>query len=318
MRSIYNAKSIIEEILLGSNTEAIGFVNESSHSHFQKAHSFNGYNRNLDFSNEIVSVGLLNNTILEIGVNTQVASSQAYREHLRNDFSRKMLIPNTHISVQAKNNYRSFLDLSAGNKIAHQNLAIHSGWGTLGGFLLPQKQGQPMQIVSNNHVLANSNNANIGDNIYYMGSQPSVIGSLKNFKYIDPASANNLDLAVAEIPGFVNNGLNPGSSRNAIVGENVYKVGAKTGKTNGVVRSLHYTAKIDFNGFKAVFVDQIQITGIMPGFSFSAPGDSGSIIRSSYDNSFLGLLFAGNNQWTLANHQSVVLQQLKHWGYNVK
>jgi hypothetical protein len=318
MRNIYNAKSYVEEILLGSNRSGLGFINESSHSYFQKSHSFSGYDRNADFSGDILSVGLLNGSILEIGVNSRLANSQGYCECLRNDFCRKTLVPSTYVRIQPKNTYKAQLNLNAGNKIAHRNLAVNSGWGTLGGFLLPQKAGDAMHIVSNNHVLADANRARTGDDIFYMEGNPVKIGNLKNFTAISSSAPNILDLAVAEIPGFTNNGMVGSSSRNAVVGENVYKVGAKTGMSHGVVRSLHYTAKIDFPGFKAVFVDQIQITGSLPGFGFSQPGDSGSLIRSSNDHAFVGLLFAGNDQWTLANHQSNVISKLKEWGYIVK
>lgn len=322
MRTIYNAKTFVEEILLGSNAGGIGFINESSHNYFQKAYAFSGfnsgYNRNSDFSGDIISVGLLNENVLEIGVNSRIAQSQAYCNALKNDICRKLSLPPAYVRIQPKRSYSMHLNLNAGNKIAHRNLAINNIYGTLGAFLLPQKAGDLMYIVSNNHVLANTNNAQRGDAIYYMEGSPEQIGNLRHFTTISPTSPNHLDLAVAEIPGFVNNGLPAGTSRRSFLGENVYKVGAKTGTTSGVVRSMHYTAKIDYGNFKAVFVDQLQITGRLTGFAFSKPGDSGSLIRSRHDNAFLGLLFAGNDQWTLANHQSVVLAQLKQWGYNVK
>ena len=318
MSNIYNAKNYVEEILLGSNTSGIGFINESSHNYFQKASAFSGYNHYADFSDEIISVGLLNGNLLEIGVNVRTAKSQLYCQYLKNDVCRKLMLPSAYVRIQPKAAYSTHLNLNSGNKIAHRNLAAKSSFGTLGAFLLPEQSGGVMHVVSNNHVLADSNRAKNGDAIYYMGETPVKIGALKNFKPISSTQSNTLDLAVAEIPSFVNTGLTPGANRNSYVGESVYKIGGKTGTTYGVVRSFHYTAKIDYPGFKAVFVDQMQITSNLPGFSFSQPGDSGSLIRSSNDNSFVGLLFAGNGQWTLANHQSIVLEQLKQWGYNVK
>ena len=318
MRNIYNAKTFVEEILLGSNVNGMGFINESARNYFQKAQGFYSYRDHINYSDEVISVGLLQGNLLEIGVNNQVAQSPSYCNCLKNDVCRKLMVPEAYVRIQPKAGYASYLNLNAGNKIAHRNLAVNSGWGTLGGFLLPNRPGDAMQIVSNNHVLANSNQARRGDDIYYMNGGPIKIGTLKNFTNISSTSANMLDLAVAEIPGFVNKGLTPSGNRTSFVRENVYKVGAKTGMTYGIVRSLNYTAKIDFGDFKAVFVDQMQITSNLPGFSFSQPGDSGSLIRSNSDNSFLGLLFAGNGQWTLVNHQSQVIEQLRQWGYNVK
>ena len=316
MKNIYKAKNYFEEILLGSNLSGLGFINESSHNYFQKSHLFSDNNRSIDFSGEILSVGLLNQNLLEIGVNSRIAGSSYYRNHLKKDICRNLAISEEYVIIQAKTNYSVHLNLNAGSKVAHKNLAVNNGWGTLGGILLPQKPNGVMHIISNNHVLANSNRAITGDDIFYMEETPIKIGKLKHYTPIKSYSANYLDLAVAEIPGFRNNGLLPGSNRDGFIGEKVYKVGARTGMTNGVVRSMHYTAKIDFPDFKAVFVDQMQITGNVN--SFSQPGDSGSLIRSGIDNSCLGLLFAGNDQWTLANHQSVMFNQLNQWGYNLK
>ena len=317
MRNIYNAKNYVEEILMKTNSSGMGFINESAHGYFQKAYSFSGgYDSNADYSGEVISVGLLNDNILEIGINLKTATHD-YCQCLKNDVCRKLLVPHTHLRILPKQTYYSHLNLNAGNKIAHHNLAASSRWGTLGAFLLPDKLGGTMYVLSNNHVLADSNRAQNGDSIYYMEGAPIRIGKLKNFTPISSSRPNILDLAVAEIPGFVDNGLIPSGSRNTFVGENVYKIGARTQTTYGVVRSIHYTAKINFGEFDAVFTDQIQITAPLPTFVFSQPGDSGSLIRSRNDHSFLGLLFAGNGQWTLANHQVDVISKLKTWGYNI-
>lgn len=73
--------------------------------------------------------------------------------------------------------------------------------GTLGMWL--HKNGKPV-ILSNNHVIANSNNASIGDNIYQPGdadggSFSDTIAKLLQFKPIDWNGNNLIDAAIAEV-----------------------------------------------------------------------------------------------------------------------
>ncbi|MBL7909810.1 MAG: hypothetical protein JNJ41_01990 [Bacteroidia bacterium] len=317
MKNIYNGKSFIEEVLLGTNTNGIGFINESAQNHFQKSSAFTGFNSNANYANDIISVGLLNGNILEIGIDSGLTKSQAFCSCLKNDICRKLMINEAYIQIRPKQKYNAHLTLNPGNKVGHVNLAGNS-YGSLGFFLLPRNKNENPCIISNNHVLADSNNANVGDAIYSLDGSAVRIGTLDNYVPITNG-ANRLDLAIAELHGFSNPiPKNSAGYRTPFIGEKVYKRGATTGVTNGIVRSLHYTSKINYGGFNAVFVDQIQITTGIAGHSFSAGGDSGSIIKSRTDNALVGLLFAGNGTWTLANHQTLVVQQLKQWGYPIK
>ncbi len=319
MNKIYNAKSYIEEILLGINTDGIGFVKESAYSHFQKSNDFFGFDFNTDHSEQLVSVGLIaGQSILEIGIDIRLWKSGIFCDCFKDDLCRKLMMNQNNVKVIPKQRYNANLVLNPGNKVGHPNLSKINSFGSLGFFLLPYDTSKNPCIVSNNHVLADTNKANVGDSIYSLDSYPSKIGVLKNYLPITTGE-NKLDLAVAELQGF-DSPLPAGSFgyREPLIGEKVYKQGATTGFTQGYVRSLHYTAKINYGGASAVFVDQIQITTGVPNYNFSEGGDSGSIIKSSATNSLVGLLFAGNNKWTLANHQTLVVQQLKQWGYSIK
>lgn len=171
--------------------------------------------------------------------------------------------------------------------------------------------------LSNNHVYADNNLSNSGDNViqpgtYDGGSNPEdAIGVLVDF---DPilfnGSQNLIDAAIALTTtnnlgsSTPSNGYGtPTSSYTAAsIGMNVKKYGRTTGLTNGTVLALNATVDIcykvagPFCRQVARFVDQIIIT---PG-NFSAGGDSGSLIVDNNNNP-VGLLFAGSSSYTIAN-----------------
>ncbi len=314
MKHIYDAKNYFEEILLGSNSNGIGFVNESFHKHSNKFNFGNNHTRN--YADDIISVGLLSGNVLEIGVD-KVSLSTQLCGCVKDDFCRRLNLSSTLVRVMPKTKYRAHLQLFPGTKIGHTNLAVRSGYGSIGGFLIPRTNNGNLYAVSNNHVLADTNNGFPGDSVYYMGENnfPVKIGTLKNYVPISSTQPNKLDLAVAELENYsFDNPPNFAKCRKAQLGERVYKQGASTGTTHGVVRSLNYTTKVNYGRFNAVFVDQIQIATLT--HPFSLPGDSGSIIKASRDNAHIGLLFSGNDTYTVANHQIDVANQLIKWGLN--
>lgn len=311
MNQIYTAKNYFEEILLGSNSNGIGFINESLHAHTYKGQL--GYNRSRNYSDEVVSVGLLQNNMLEIGIDQSVLTS-----HLcgcvKNDVCRKLMLNSSFVTIVPKTKYKPHLQLSPGSRIGHANLAANSGYGSLGGFIIPRVNNGNLYAVSNNHVLADTNNGRPGDPVYHMGLLPNRIGRLLNYVPISSTGVNKLDVAVAELENFTfNNPPSFAKCRPAKIGERVYKQGASTGLTYGVIRSLNYTSKINYGRFNAVFADQIQIAALNS--VFSSPGDSGSIIKAGSDHAHVGLLFGGNDTYTMANHQTDVATKLSEWGY---
>lgn len=189
-----------------------------------------------------------------------------------------------------------------------------------GGSVSPPAHGigvpPKFYILSNNHVLANSNAAALGDPILQPGRADGGvlpedrIGFLSRFIPItfEPptprADHNNLvDAAIAEVPfqeldreiywiGGVR-GWRP--KANVPVGTQVKKAGRTTNFTVGRITAIAATVDVGYGGGRvARFKDQIVTTNI------SAGGDSGSLVVT-LDNVAVGLLFAGSATATIVN-----------------
>ncbi len=177
-------------------------------------------------------------------------------------------------------------------------------------------------ILSNNHVLADSNKGQPGDVILQPGSfdggvfpsdeiarlerfEPITFGPTVNF----PGRYNLLDAAVAR-PTFSRNvvasiigSVIPQGVGQAFVGSQVIKAGRTTQVTTGRVLAVNATIVVgpyanDGTQF-AEFRHQIITTAM------SAGGDSGSLLMDSNLNA-VGLLFAGSPFITIHNHISDV------------
>lgn len=167
-------------------------------------------------------------------------------------------------------------------------------------------------ILSNNHVLANSNNAQIGDPIlqpgsYDGGTYPAdVIARLSGFvpiKFKTPTSIplNYVDAAIAE--GEFHNlnreifwiGYVKQVNSNPKVGMLVEKTGRTTNFTTGKILALSATIDVNYGGGKvARFARQIVTTNM------SAGGDSGSLVCDISEGA-VALLFAGSSSVTIAS-----------------
>ena len=180
-------------------------------------------------------------------------------------------------------------------------------------------------ILSNNHVMANENNASIGDNIlqpgpFDGGQDPadriadlsafqSIVFSTGANNVIDAAIAdvvNDADVTGATHPNAGSYGSPKSATVNASVGMRVQKYGRTTGHTQGRVQAINATVNIGYDSGTARFIGQIIIG---PG-GFSAGGDSGSLIvgrGGSVDRNPVGLLFAGSSSITIANPINSVL-----------
>ncbi|MDT3738829.1 MAG: hypothetical protein RO257_04935 [Candidatus Kapabacteria bacterium] len=181
-------------------------------------------------------------------------------------------------------------------------------------------------ILSNNHVLANSNDASLGDPIlqpgpYDGGVDPADrIARLSRFipiaftPTVPLALQNNLvDAAVAEgqfhdldreiyWTGYVR-GWKPKSK--VTVGTIVQKTGRTTNYTTGRITAVNATVDVNYgSGRVARFKDQIITTNM------SAGGDSGSLI-TTLDDIAVGLLFAGSSVATIINQIENVRSLLK-------
>ncbi|HYN08484.1 MAG TPA: PKD domain-containing protein [Vicinamibacterales bacterium] len=176
--------------------------------------------------------------------------------------------------------------------------------------------------LSNNHVYANQNNASLGDSALQPGpvdggseTDPNhKIGELAGFKPINFSGGNNdIDAAIASsttamLQNVTFSGYKPTSTLvEASVGLNVKKEGRTTGVTIGQISEVNVRVVVCYAGFpfctkSATFVNQFAVAG-----SFSAAGDSGSLIVTSAGNDPVGLLFAGSSNRTIGNRIQAVL-----------
>ena len=196
--------------------------------------------------------------------------------------------------------------------------------GTIGG-IFNDKDGDPV-ILSNNHVLANENNANIGDLIYQPGPADSnqnqndvgwqepiaglpYVGTLKKFMKINK-TGNLHDSAVAKIhSSVVNSGLvddtypQIGSRLTGFgdptIGMQVQKCGRTTGYTTGRVLGINASFTIGYDFGSARFDQCVVLTTMSKG------GDSGSIIQDMSERA-VALLFAGSDKVTIASPINIV------------
>jgi hypothetical protein len=173
-------------------------------------------------------------------------------------------------------------------------------------------------ILSNNHVLANSNDANVGDPILQPGSYDGgvvhhdAIGRLARFVPIKfDGTCNYVDAAIAEVPFHVLDrdiywiGYPASAATAAAVGMLLKKAGRTTNFTTGRVTVVGATVNVNFGGGKvARFCNQIVTTDM------SAGGDSGSLVLDLANNP-VGLLFAGSAVATILNPIATV--QLALW-----
>lgn len=186
-----------------------------------------------------------------------------------------------------------------------------------------------LMILSNNHVLANSNAAAIGDCVAQPGPidggrcPADQVAVLERFVPINFAGgANVVDCATAwawpdrvrrelmyisgGVTRFFRVGATPvAAARGMLVG----KSGRTTQLTRGTITAVGVAINVNYGGRIARFVDQIAIRAA--GGDFSRGGDSGSLIWTwDTRRAPVGLLFAGGGGTTFANRITRVLAAL--------
>jgi hypothetical protein len=194
--------------------------------------------------------------------------------------------------------------------------------GTLGALV---KRGRKRFLLSNNHVLANSNDAASGDAIvqpgpYDGGKDPKDrIARLSEFVRIrfGGSAANLVDAAIAEpLPGtlvkrdnvwFGRAGTKPVAAELNLL---VKKAGRTTQNTRGRVSGLNASVRVNYGAAGvALFRNQILIVSLTSQ-PFSQGGDSGSLIVTDAGRKPVGLLFAGSASHTIASPIGAVLAAL--------
>jgi hypothetical protein len=200
---------------------------------------------------------------------------------------------------------------NCGSSIGH--FAITAG--TL-GCLVALDDGS-LCILSNNHVLANVNDASVDDRIVQPGpvdGGTELIAKLLKFKEIRFDGLNEVDAAVA----FTSFDLaNPEHHSfvidttpiEAILNMPVRKEGRTTGHRLGSVVALEADITVGYGSKgQAQFTNQIQIRGNRD--LFSQGGDSGSLVVEANSFQPVGLLFSGGSDSTFANPIQRVIDAL--------
>lgn len=226
-----------------------------------------------------------------------------------------------------------FADGGANHQVANTSFGVSGGnindrssafccSGTLGS-LVRDGSGK-LYILSNNHVLARSDQAVAGEDI----SQPGMIDVgcrvppiVADFSAA-PALGTNVDAAVAALrSGEMNTsgaiediGTISNVVKNPTVGLAVAKSGRTTGFTTGTIGSVSASISVQYQKgcnqgkkFTVRYTNQVVINS----GTFSAGGDSGSLIVT--DDSChqpVALLYAGSSSTTIGNPIGEVLNKV--------
>ena len=179
--------------------------------------------------------------------------------------------------------------------------------------------------LSNNHVYALENDAEIGSEVAQPGvydtgcsySSSNVIGTLDDFEPIDfnPDVNNYIDAAIA-LSSTANlgnatpsNGYGKPKSAaiEASLNQKVQKYGRTTSLTRGTVTGINASIWITYDSGAALFTDQIIVQSGKP---FIKAGDSGSLLVTDPGRQPVGLLFAGDTsgKYAIANRIIPVLE----------
>jgi hypothetical protein len=192
--------------------------------------------------------------------------------------------------------------------------------GTLGALIT---DGTTQYILSNNHVLGISDSASVGDDI----SQPGLIDNncrvadiVADFTTAVPLG-QNVDAAIAQLrPGQMDSsgsiediGVPSSATTAPSVGLSVVKSGRTTGFTSGTISSINTSVSVQYQqscGQGKKFV--VSYTGqvVINSSTFSAGGDSGSLILSNNGHNPVALLYAGSSSTTIANPINEVMSKL--------
>lgn len=193
--------------------------------------------------------------------------------------------------------------------------------GTLGALV---ESGTNKYILSNNHVLARSDQAVAGEDI----SQPGRIDNRCQLPPIvadfttAPVLGSNVDAAIAQLrPGTMNTkgaiediGTISSVVKAPTVGLAVAKSGRTTGFTTANIASINTSVSVQYQKncgsgkkFMVSYTNQVVINSS----TFSAGGDSGSLIVSN-DRCYqpVALLYAGSSTTTIGNPIGEVLTKL--------
>jgi hypothetical protein len=194
--------------------------------------------------------------------------------------------------------------------------------GTLGCFV--QRPGRRLEVLSANHVLANSNSATEGDPIVQPGpadggtAPNDVVGRLSAVVPLVPGASNLMDVALCELEAGFEPELDSFAPKTLVPDPalvvDVAKIGRGSGRTEGTLEAVDVMdAYFDVPQLGSIRFDNlIEIRG--KGGPFTQPGDSGAVVVGCGDESHfgVGLVIGGNRSRRLsyATPLPVVLDQL--------
>jgi hypothetical protein len=247
------------------------------------------------------------------------------------------------------------VELGSSGSNAHDSIdngkTITCCGGTLGSLVT---RGGVQYILSDNHILARSDAATIGDDIVQPGliDTPTcttagtiTVATLTQFSNLQATPSQNIDAAIAQVvagkvdpagniiylgattdangvpvPGPPQAGTGLAASSVA-VGRPVAKSGRSTGLTcstieaTNIATSVDYTVNCDGTGTKFT-TDYTNQIGVIGG-DFSGEGDSGSLIVTQDTATPVALLYAGSDTDTVGNPVADALNFFASGGNNV-
>ena len=193
--------------------------------------------------------------------------------------------------------------------------------GTLGALV---SRAGVSYVLSNNHVLARSGSAVAGEDV----SQPGLIDNrcrpgttVARYSLAAPLGGSNVDAALASVyqnrvdstGAILDIGIPASTPGVATVGMTVAKSGRTTGLTCGSVTSVLTDLSVQYQRgcnagkkFTVAYTDQVVIGSS----SFSAGGDSGSLIVNAATAQPVALLYAGSSTTTIGNPIQDVISAL--------
>jgi hypothetical protein len=223
--------------------------------------------------------------------------------------------------------------------------------GTLGALVADRNSN--LFILSNNHVLAESDQARAGDSIVQpalvdLNCNPQAGRTIGSLRYVVPlqSSQSNVDAALAaatpavdasgailQLGPSINGVLSPAApaagtgealSASVLNQLRVVKSGRTTGLTCSTVNTVDLSVQVDYYYdcaesrpyYTKTYVNQIG----MPGASFADSGDSGALVLDASNAQPVGLFFASgaddsNHGFSVANPIQDVLSELDQSGH---
>ncbi len=216
------------------------------------------------------------------------------------------LIVDTVGPIRFKGDTRRRRPIYPGCSVGHYKITA----GTLG--CLVRDAQDRKYILSNNHVLANTNAAFFGDPILQPSPDDSGMPSRDRVARLDSlvelsGGNNEMDAAIALVDEDIRmhtkvNKTQPITGTKApALRMRVEKWGRTTGHTIGSITTISLDFDVEYDEETFSFIDQVEIKGSIAGgrrTMFCDGGDSGSLILERGTGKAVALLFAGTDDGT--------------------